>query len=200
MAARFRGILEREAAMRMPPDDSIDFATDTLYHAARNLHAYDAATGPQGLLAWLMMLHRQRLSMLRRRRNSEESWSALAEARYDAIAAENEKEALLTADFIAQARQRLRCANLSPQQGIILHARLEGRTVARIARELGLSVNTVKTHLRLAVEKLRAVPVDLCESADVDFYLFRYCSHVTIYHPPAKQGSALARERLRAMK
>ena len=49
MAARFRGILEREAAMRMPPDDSIDFATDTLYHAARNLHAYDAATGPQGL-------------------------------------------------------------------------------------------------------------------------------------------------------
>ena len=43
-------------------------------------------------------------------------------------------------------------------------------------------------------------PSQPIDPADVDFYLFRYCSHVTIYHPPAKQGSALARERLRAMK
>jgi RNA polymerase sigma-70 factor (ECF subfamily) len=132
---------------------------ETFWQAWRQAARYEAARG--AVSTWLTTIARSRaLDRLRaRRRRQEEPWSGLAEHDRDAQV----DTAPATGDPAAMAesseRRRLVLAALdglpSEQREVIELAYFGGLSQSEIAEKTGQPLGTVKTRVRLAMEKLR---------------------------------------------
>ena len=121
----------------------------------RQPELYQAARGK--LLSWLLgVTHHRAVDQLRRRR-LEQRYTA--DGKVDPAASdEADPERRAWGRFQVEAVGRA-LADLPPSQRITLElAYLRGMTQAEIAASLGAPLGTVKTRMRLAMQKLRAMP------------------------------------------
>ena len=140
-------------------DEAEEAVEETFWQAWRQAAQYDAARG--GVSTWLTMIARSRaLDRLRaRRRRQEEAMSDLSEtkrAAVDATARRGDDPA--RGAEIAERRLLVRQALLAlpPEQREVLElAYFRGLSQSEIAERTGQPLGTIKTRVRLAMEKLR---------------------------------------------
>lgn len=116
---------------------------------------------PRGLLAWVLRIARNRaIDRLRaRQRRLQKSVHLLAHGRSDdaAVAADEPNEAGTPGWHVHQTIHAALAALPSEQEVVVRLAYFHGLTHSGIAARLGIPIGTVKTRLRLAVDKLRAI-------------------------------------------
>jgi len=139
------------------PDEAEDIVEETFWHAWRMAARYDGARG--AISTWLMMIARCRALDCLRRRNRRaarlEAWKASALPQGDGSSG----PVPLAPPFgEEQAYGELAAglAALPPEQRDALDlAFFTGLSHAEIAQRMGWPVGTVKTRIRLALQKLR---------------------------------------------
>jgi RNA polymerase sigma-70 factor, ECF subfamily len=115
---------------------------------------------PRGLLAWVLRIARNRaIDRLRsRRRRQQKAAHLLAQGRDDEPVAAVEPNEAGTPGWQVHRTIHAALAALPPEQEAVIRlAYFHGLTHSAIAGRLGIPIGTVKTRLRLAVEKLRLV-------------------------------------------
>lgn len=110
---------------------------------------------PESPRAWVTTVA-HRLAINLRRKLIQERTVAL---RLDPVVSRDVIEELATAMLVAQLMKKL-----SPQQRKAIRQRyLEDKDVSAVAKALGVSLETVKTHLKRARQQLRALLADVGE-------------------------------------
>jgi RNA polymerase sigma-70 factor (ECF subfamily) len=134
------------------PTAAEELAQETMLAVWQKARLFDPARA--GASTWIFTIARNlRIDMLRRERHPSELMQDPAE----------EPEAPIQADHIisiAQQEVRIRAAlaMLPPEQAdVIRRAFFEDKAHAEIEKELGIPLGTVKSRLRLAMNRLRAV-------------------------------------------
>jgi RNA polymerase sigma-70 factor (ECF subfamily) len=113
--------------------------------------------GPRGLLAWLLQVARNRaIDRLRSRRRRWALGERISLVQESASAAMEPNEAAYPGWHVHTA-VHLAIAELPEDQQVALRlAYFEGHTQSEVAERLAIPLGTVKTRLRLALEKLRS--------------------------------------------
>lgn len=204
-------------ARRACGQDGEDVLGECLYHATRAYPSFEQPEGDNGgsFVNWIHRILQNAINDYyrahNRRQGAEVSLSEVSdvtlcgwEARWAAIECETERSVINDAELIAEARLRMRFADLSEEEGICLSARLEGQKLRTISQSLGLSKPTICRRIQSAVVKIRSVSVtagmSIGEAPDLDKYQWRSQNITSIYHAPPTVGSMLARERLNSMR
>lgn len=169
-------------------DDAVDIVQDVFTHALLNLGLFDGASGVDGLSRWLNTILMWRLGFYRRAKDRDAR--VMEDARWALI---TERDDCPDVELRNEAILRLRLTNLTELQVICLAGRLRGVKAKVTARDLHITESTVNDHIRAAVKKLRACPVDVIEEADIDAFSWRARGKVSVYHAPTKTGSGLAK-------
>jgi RNA polymerase sigma-70 factor (ECF subfamily) len=149
----------RAMAVRMVTDsmEAEDVVEDVFWQAWRQAHRFDPARGGAG--TWLLTIARSRaLDRLRSMRRSQEETGldALVETGSEQLASSSfdpheEAERGERSRIVREAMQAL-----PPEQRQSLElAYFEGLSQTEIAERTGLPLGTVKTRMRLAIQKLR---------------------------------------------
>jgi RNA polymerase sigma-70 factor (ECF subfamily) len=134
---------------------------ETFLKLWRRPGAYQPGRGP--LLPWLLGIAHHRAVDLLRRRQLEQRFRASAPPAPDASASDGmdgsrESDPEVRLHAVEQQRAILRAlANLAPQQRVpLLLAYYRGLTQVQIASLLGEPLGTVKTRMRLGLQRLRS--------------------------------------------
>lgn len=138
------------------PTAAEELAQETMLAVWQKAHLFDPARA--GASTWIFTIARNlRIDVLRRERHPSELMDDPAE----------EPDAPIQADRIlamSQQETRIRAALtlLPPEQAdVIRKAFFEDKVHAEIEKELGIPLGTVKSRLRLAINRLRSVLGDL---------------------------------------
>lgn len=136
-----------------------DAADDVVQTAFAKLIDQGQAVPPESRKSWLFQVA-YREALARRRKQSGRDridrrlWERQAGLGWADATLETADRALIRSETIAEVRQAL--SELPEDQRDVVIARIhEGRTFAEIAEREGLSLSTVATRMRLALEKLR---------------------------------------------
>ncbi|TCT06926.1 sigma-70 family RNA polymerase sigma factor [Aquabacter spiritensis] len=129
-----------------------ELAQETMLQVWRKAYLFDPARAGPG--TWIFTIAKNlRIDALRRQRVATDDDADLADAPDDAPSG----EAVLLASE-REARVRSALASLSAEQAKIVQLSFFGdKAHAEIARELGIPLGTVKSRVRLALGKLRAL-------------------------------------------
>lgn len=147
------------SALRVTRDrtDAEEVVVDTFTQAWRSADRYDPARG--SVPAWLTTIARTRALDLVRGRGRRGRVEELAATGVELPRSMGVGPAAPDASLAARERQRAVASALSdlpgPQRQAIELAFYEGLTQSEIARQLGEPLGTVKTRVRLAMQKLR---------------------------------------------
>ncbi|MFB3738538.1 MAG: sigma-70 family RNA polymerase sigma factor [Candidatus Velamenicoccus archaeovorus] len=146
-------------ALRVTGQDALaqEVVHDAFLALWRAPQAYDAGRGPFRTF-FLSLVHHRAVDTVRR----EERLRRRAErvSNLEPRAGEDVAEDVVEGAYLPDRRKEIREAleTLSPDQRRVVElAYLEGYTQARIARELGIPLGTVKTRTLAAMRKLRRV-------------------------------------------
>lgn len=148
------------ARLVQDPRDREEVLQDAFLSVWRHAAAYDGRRGR--LSSWLMAIaHRKAIDLLRRRRHpspvglsrnfTRDPEGGLDAATWDAVA--GQVQALDEREAIARALQLLR----PEEQQVVLLAYFHGYTHKEIAGRFSIPLGTVKSRMRSAVERLRAL-------------------------------------------
>ncbi|MBA3317277.1 MAG: sigma-70 family RNA polymerase sigma factor [Gemmatimonadales bacterium] len=139
-------------------DEAEDVVEETFWQVWRTAHLYDGRRSPAS--TWLVMIARcrtlDRLRVRKRRANQAVAYSAVSAL---------DREDGSTADEMAGTQPRgddwpsglagALAALPAEQQKVVQMAFFAGLSQAEIARQIGIPLGTVKTRIRLALQKLR---------------------------------------------
>jgi RNA polymerase sigma-70 factor (ECF subfamily) len=133
-------------------DDAEELVEETFWQAWRQAERYEDSRGAVG--TWLTMMARSRaLDQVRARgRKREEPWETLGpEPSADGPTPLRETEAAEERALVRQALDRLP----AEQREVLLMAYFGGLSQSEISERTGQPLGTVKTRMRLAMQKLR---------------------------------------------
>lgn len=154
-AALFRHFAPRLRALGMrgggTPEAAEELVQETMIAVWRKAALFDRRQASGS--TWIFTIMRnKRIDLFRAERRPEIAPAELADEIADATDVEAEAA---TNEAVAELRRRV--ADLPPEQADVLRkAYIEDKTHDAIARELSIPLGTVKSRIRLAVERLRA--------------------------------------------